>query len=105
MIDLRYETIKSRLSTLSKEEIERILDNIDNVCFDELNYDSSTGKYCPLATAMSLDKLSNPTDEKIKAEIGKRFQPVNVIKGLPGEFYRDNRKQNLIDLCKKLLNK
>jgi predicted Zn-dependent peptidase len=103
-MDLRYETIKSRLSTLSKEEIQRILDNIDQVCFDEFNYDEANNKYCPLAIAMKLDTLPNPTDSLIKEEIGKRFNPVNAIKGVAGDFYRDNRKENLINLCKKLLS-
>lgn len=102
-MDLRYETIKKRISTLSKNEIQRILDRIDDVCFDEYNYDAQNHKFCPLAMAMNLDTLPNPTDEKVKEAISKRFNPVNVIKGLQGEFYRDNRKQDLVNLCKLLL--
>lgn len=102
-IDLRYETIKERLSTLNKFEIQRILDSIDDICFDEFNYDPKNHKYCPLAIAMNLDRLSNPTDLKIKEAISKRFNPVNIIKGLQGKFYRDNRKEDLVNLCKLLL--
>jgi hypothetical protein len=102
-MDLRYETIKSRLATLTKNEIQRIVDNIDRICFDEVNYDAQSNKFCPLAIAMNLDRLNNPTDELIKSEIAKRFTPVNVIKGIDGNFYKDNRKEDLINLCKKLL--
>lgn len=102
-MDLRYEVIKERLSTLSKPEIQRILDRIDDVCFDELNYDAQNHKFCPLAIAMNLDTLSNPTDEKVKEAISMRFNPVNVIKGTKGEFYRNNRKTDLINLCNQLL--
>lgn len=102
-MDLRYKIIKERLSTLSKPEIQRILDRIDDVCFDELNYDAQNHKFCPLAVAMSLDILPNPTDEKVKEAISMRFNPVNVVKGLQGEFYRDNRKEDLINLCELLL--
>lgn len=103
-MDLRYKIIKERLSTLSKLEIQRILDRIDDVCFDEYNYDAKNQKYCPLAIAMNLDKLPNPTNENIIDEISKRFKPVNVIKGIEGHFYTDNRKEDLINLCKSLLN-
>jgi len=103
-IDLRYEIIKERLSNLSKHEIQRILDRIDDVCFDELNYDAQNHKYCPLAIAMNLNTLlPNPTDKKVKEAISKRFNPVNVIKGIKGEFYRNNRKSDLINLCNQLL--
>lgn len=102
-IDLRYETIKARLSSLSKIEIQRILDHIDDVCFDEFNYDAQNQKYCPLAIAMNLDTLPNPTDEKVRKAISERFNPVNVIKGLEGVFYTDDRKEDLIKLCNILL--
>lgn len=102
-MDLRYEVIKERLSTLSKSEIQRILDNIDQVCFDEFNYDSENHKFCPLAMAMNLDSIPDPTDEKVKEAISMRFNPVNVVKGLKGVFYTDNRKEDLIILCNQLL--
>jgi hypothetical protein len=102
-MDLRYEVIKERLSTLSKTEIQRILDRIDDICFDELNYDAQNHKFCPLAMAMNLDTLPNPTDLKVKEAISKRFNPVNVIKGLQGDFYKDNRKADLVNHCNLLL--
>lgn len=102
-MDLRYEVIKGRLSTLSKPELQTIIDRIDDICFDELNYDPVNHKYCPLA--MGLDGLPDPTDEKVKEAIYKRFNPVNVIKGIPGDFYRESRKEDLLALCKNLLSK
>jgi len=104
-MDLRYETIKARLSLLSGSEVQRILDNIDQVCFDEFNYDASEGKYCPLAIAMDLQHLPHPTDLKVKEAISVRFTPVNVIKGVPGQFYTDNRREDLINLCKEILGR
>lgn len=103
-MDLRYKLIRERLSSLTKTELQKIIDNIDDVCLDEYNFDSENNKYCPLAMAMNLETISNPTDEKIKAEIGKRFQPVNIIKGVVGNFYTNNRKENLINLCKELID-
>jgi hypothetical protein len=102
-MDLRYELIKGRLRELSVEELQRIVDNIDKVCFDEFNYDATSNRYCPLAVAMCLDKILNPSDALIKEEIKKRFSPVNILKGIEGNFYRENRKEDLINLCKNLI--
>lgn len=104
MMDNRYITIKNRLSTLSKDEVQRILDNIDLLCLDTFNYDSDNKKYCPLALAMNLhNSVADPTDQKIKFEIGKRFTPVNVIAGVDGNFYRENRKDDIIKICNEIL--
>jgi len=104
MVDERYKVMKQRLSLLSKEELQRIVDNIDMLIFDTVNYDEKNHKFCPLAVAMQLDKtISNPTDSLIKSEIGKRFDPINVIKGIPGNFYRTQRENDLKNLCKEIL--
>jgi hypothetical protein len=104
MCDTRYRLIKERFSRLSKEEIQNIVDNIDLVCLDTHNYDAGNKKYCPLAVAMNLhNTVSDPTDEKIKNEISKRFNPVNILKGVEGDFYRNDRKDDLLKICNELL--
>ncbi len=104
MIDNRYQVIKDRLLQLSREEIQRIIDNVDILCLDTFNYDQDNKKYCPLALAMNLhNTIVNPTDSTIKSEIAKRFTPVNVISGVHGNFYRDNRKDDIIKICKEIL--
>ncbi len=104
-MDKRLEIIEKRFSELSKEEVKRIKDNIDDVCLDEFNYDQSTGKFCPLAVAINLhETMQNPSDDKVKNELSKRFYPVNVIKGIEGEFYTKARKKDLINVCNKILN-
>lgn len=105
MTDKRYQTIKDRLSKLERTEIQRIVDSVDLLCTDTFNYDAVNGTYCPLALAMNLHKtIHNPTDQLIKAEINKRFVPVNVIAGVDGSFYRHNRKEDILLICKELLN-
>jgi hypothetical protein len=103
-MDLRYETIKERLSQLTKAEIQRIVDNIDQVCLDEFNYDAQNNSFCPLAMGMGLNAIQAPTDTLIKQEIAKRFFPVNALKGVKGTFYTTNRKADLLNLCQSLLN-
>lgn len=103
-MDLRYEIIKERLSRLSKIELQRIIDNIDQVCLDEFNYDAENHRFCPLAMGMGLNAIKAPTDDLIKREIGIRFYPVNVIKGVKGTFYTTNRREDLLELCNLLIN-
>lgn len=104
MCDTRYRLIKERFSRLSKEEIQNIVDNIDLVCLDTHNYDEENKKYCPVAVAMNLhNTVSDPTDEKIKNEISKRFNPVNILKGVEGDFYRSDRKDDLLKICNEIL--
>ncbi len=96
--DARYRIIKERLLSLSKNEIERIVDNVDALCVDTYN------KYCVLAIAMNLHELiDSPTDLLIKNEIAKRFTPVNVIKGVEGKFFRENRKDDILKVSKEIL--
>jgi len=105
MIDKRYQVIKDRLSNLQRNEIERIIINADLLCLDEFNYDEQNKKYCPLAIGMNLhNTVDNPTDQKIKREISKRFTPVNVIAGVDGSFYRNNRKDDILKVCKEILS-
>lgn len=99
MKDERYEAIRARLSVFKSHELGRIVENRDILLTDDCNY--KDGKYCPLALAMNLhNTIKNPTDSKIKAEIGRFFDPVNIVKGLRGEFYTTNRENDLINLCK-----
>jgi len=102
--DLRYLTIKNRLISLSRIEIRRIIDNIDLLCVDTYNYDETNKKYCVLAIAMNLHELiDSPTDLLIKNEIAKRFTPVNIIKGVEGKFFRENRKDDILKVSKEIL--
>lgn len=104
MNDLRYDTIKARLCSLSKDELQRVIDNVDTLCVDTYNYDERSKKYCVLAIAMNLHELiDSPTDLLIKNEIAKRFTPVNVIKGVEGSFFRENRKDDILKISKEIL--
>jgi hypothetical protein len=103
-MDRRHEVMKDRFQSLSKKEIKTILDNIDIVCFDTYNYSELDKKYCPIAIAMNLHNiLDNPTDYAVTNAISNRFMPVNILKGVEGEFYTTNRKNDLIKLCNELL--
>lgn len=104
-MDKRYQILKERLSSLSRDELLRIKKDIDMICFDTYNYDSDTQKFCPLAVAMNLHlSVYKPTDEFIKRLLATRFDPVNAIGGVEGNFYTgEHRKEDLLQVVDELL--
>ncbi len=105
MNDLRRAVFIRRLSSFSKPQVQRIVDNIDKICFDTWNYDEATGKFCPLAIALGVDQVVFPTNDIVRDIIGNHgFSPVNALKGIPGTFYTDRRREDLLEVCNEVLS-
>lgn len=104
--DRRFILAKERMESFSNEELQRILDNVDIMCYDTFNYDKDTKTFCPVAIAMNLHNIiENPTDIVIKQEMAKRFTPTNIFKGTKGKFYTETRKEDILGLCTEILKK
>jgi hypothetical protein len=106
-MDRRYQVLKERLSLLTNEELVRIKTDIDQVCLDTYNYDTDTDTYCPLGVALNLhNTIKNPSDNLVKGIIAEtgRFIPVNVIGGVEGTFYKDNRRVDLLLVVEEILS-
>lgn len=104
-MDNRYKILKERLSLLSLTQLQRIEADIDHVCFDTYNYDSENNKFCPLAVALNLhNTIENPSEEIVIDILSKVFNPVNIIGGAEGNFYKDNRKEDLLNVVRELIN-
>jgi hypothetical protein len=104
LTDQRYAAMYQRLSSLTSYEIRQILRDMHFVLFD--TYNSHDGKYCPLGVALGLHKL-NLTDEQAKAVLAERFKPINILHGVPGEFYHgtdEERKCDLVSICEEILS-
>ena len=100
MKDERLQIFVERIDALSIEQIKRIKDNVNIICFDTFNYDESNKTFCPLAVALNLhETVENPTNESIGKEIGKHFIPVNALKNVKGKFYTNNRREDLLKMC------
>ena len=96
-MDKRYVTLRARLEELSIRELERIKKNIDITCNDTYNYDKETNTFCPLAVALNLHKtMENPSEEKVIEVLSKRFNPVSVLTDVEGEYYKHDRKKDLL---------
>lgn len=105
MVDKRKQVFLDRLSSLPIEFVIRLRDNMQKVCFDTFNYDSTSRTFCPIAIALCLDEtIPNPTDEAVAEEIQKFFNPVNVLKGVKGDFYTTNRRSDLLSVCDEIIN-
>lgn len=103
--DERYLLARQRLEKLTNQELQRIVNNVDRICWDTYNFDAENNKFCPIAIAMNLHKtVSNPTDKLINAKISERFNPPNILKGIPGEWYTNNRRSDLISLCRLIIS-
>lgn len=104
-MDNRYLILTDRLNSLHYEELKRLRRDIDKVCLDTYNYDKSNNTYCPLAIALNLhNTVDNPTNELILEILSERFNPVNVIGGVEGDFYTgDHRKEDLIQVLDELI--
>lgn len=99
MKDERYVKMKTRLNSLTDEELRRLAEDMIYVCTDEFNYDPISHRFCPLAVAKNLHMtLDDWTDESITNELGKVFKPVNILRGVPGKFYHGTHEQRMSDL-------
>lgn len=102
MNDLRYNILYTRLSMLNLDELKRVKNNIDNIVLDTYNYHD--GKYCILAVAKEAEKyVKDPTQEKVVDFLSQWFNPVNAIKGVPGDFFSTDRKSDLLQVVNDLL--
>lgn len=105
MNDKRRHAMKRRLMMLARSEVQAIVDNIDLILFDDCNY--RDGKFCPIAIALGAHLLDvHWTDEGVKDFIGEYFYPVNILHGVPGEFYHGDaaeRRRDLLAICAEVL--
>lgn len=103
--DTRYKLIYNRLYSLKKEQLQSIVDNIDLVCFDAFNFNEIDKTYCPLAIAHGLhETIENPTNISIQKQLSTFYSPVNILKGVNGEFYTTKRRLDLLNICNEILS-
>ena len=67
-------------------------------------YNYQDGKFCPLAVALELDQtMQNPTHEKVFDALTNLGYKIYNTRGIVGEYYTDNRKEDLIQAVKEVL--
>ena len=63
MEDPRKTGLKNGLRQLTVDELRTVLNYEGEMVLDTFNYQD--GKFCPLAVAIGLDKMPDPTHEKV----------------------------------------
>jgi len=102
MNDLRKEGLKNGLRQLTLEQLNNVLNYDQEMCLDNFNF--FDGKFCPLAIAVGLDKsIINPTHDKVFSSLTNMGYHVFNTRGIIGNFYQENRKEDLILAVKEVI--
>jgi len=108
--DLRYLDMLRRLRLFNDEQLERILSaKPEEICLDTYNYDVATQRYCPIAIALDIPNqilAGNiiPCQEEVAKMIRNQAgEAWGSVKGISGEFYRQNRYEDLRSLCMSII--
>lgn len=101
--DPRKTGLKIGLRQLTIEQLQRVINYPGEMVLDEFNYQD--GKFCPLAIALELDKkVEQPSHEKIFNILTFMNYNVYNTRGIKGEFYTDNRLNDLLEATKEVLD-
>lgn len=101
--DPRKTGLKSGLAQLTIEQLNRVISYPGEMILDEFNY--KDGCYCPLAIGLSLDEtMANPTHDSVYEKLTELGYKVYNTRGIEGEFYTTNRKEDLIIAAKEVIN-
>lgn len=105
--DNRKIALKSGLRQLTTEKLLKVLYYKGKMCLDTYNYNSVEDTYCPLSIAEGLNEkyANNPkvTNELVYTNLVKLGYKVYNTKGIKGEFYTNNRYEDLIIALKEVL--
>lgn len=100
--DPRKTGLKDGLRQLNIEQLQRVIDYKGEMCLDTYNYHE--GKFCPLAIGLELDKkISQPTHDKVFGFLLLLGYKVYNTRGIEGEFYTNNRAEDLLEAAKEVL--
>lgn len=100
--DARKIGLKKGLRQLTIEQIKRVIEYPGEMVLDSYNYHE--GKFCPLAIGLGLDQTTaNPTHEKIFNILTELNYKVYNTRGIIGKFYTNNRKEDLLEAAREVL--
>lgn len=102
MEDPRKTGLKNGLRQLTAEQLQRVIDYPGEMVLDSFNY--ANGCFCALAIGVGLDKtIENPSHEVVYNKLVEMGYSVYNTRGIQGEFYTTNRKEDLIEAAKEVL--
>lgn len=99
--DARKTGLKNGLRQLTEAQLRRVLEYQSEMVLDTYNYDC--GKFCPLAVAVGLETMQNPTNEKVYTKLTEMGFKVNNTQGILGNFYTTDRSDDLLEAAHEVL--
>lgn len=89
--DLRYQALYQTFARLTDQQLRRVLaTDPKQMVYDDGNW--ADGKLCPLAVALGI--TANSDIECATKILAAGFEPRN-LKGVSGEFFRENRARDI----------
>ncbi len=100
--DPRKTALKLGLSQLTVEQLKRVINYPGEMLLDTYNYQD--GKFCPLAIGLELDQnMVGPSHDKVFGYLTLLGYKVNNTKGVKGNFYTNNRLQDLLEAAQEVI--
>lgn len=99
--DPRKTGLKNGLRQLTITQLERVINYPGEMCLDTYNYHE--GKFCPLAVAAGLDSMTEPTHDMVHGRLLLLGYNIYNTRGIAGEFYTTNRKADLLEAAREVL--
>lgn len=101
MEDPRKTGLKNGLRQLTADQLKKVLSHDQEMVLDSYNY--RDGKFCALAVGVGLEGMSDPTHQKVFDRLTEMGYKVYNTRGVKGEFYTNNRKQDLLNAAREVL--
>lgn len=100
--DPRKTGLKEGLRQLTAEQLQRVIGYPGEMVLDHLNYQD--GKFCALAIGAGIDQwMEKPSQDKVFGMLLLLGYRVYNTRGIAGEFYTTNRKEDLLEAAKEVL--
>jgi len=101
MEDPRKTGLKNGLRQLTTDQLFKVLTYSKPMVLDTFNY--IDGKFCPLAVAVGLENMPNPSHEKVFTILTQMGYKVYNTRGISGNFYTNNRFNDLLEATQEVL--
>lgn len=100
--DSRKIGLKNGLRQLTVEQLQRVINYPGEMVLDTYNYEG--GKFCALAIGVGLDQtMSEPSHDKVFQTLTDMGYSVYNTRGIQGNFYTNNRLEDLLDAANEVL--
>lgn len=99
--DPRKAGLKRGLRQLTINELSRVINYPGEMVLDDVNY--KDGRFCPLAVGLGLDQMTEPSHEKVSTVLQVMGYTINNTRGIKGDFYTTNRKEDLLLAAEEVL--